>query len=117
MNIIEKKRQAGQAGFTLTELLVVVAILAIVAGLAVIGLGAMRSNATRQACKADVDTYQTAIEAFKVDQSAYPGTATATAINAASGGALIQRASKNESAINGAYSSVTGQITTGTACP
>lgn len=117
MNIIEKKRQAGQAGFTLTELLVVVAILAIVAGLAVIGLGAMRSNATRQACKADVDTYQTAIEAYNVDNNSWPTGATAAAINAGSGGSLIQRVSKNESAINGAYSSVTGQITTGTACP
>ena len=90
MNIIEKKkRQMGQGGFTLIELLVVLAILAVLAGLAVIGIGAMRGNANEQACKADIDTYQTAAEAYYVDNnSTYPSLA-----QLASSG-LIKRPSK-----------------------
>ncbi len=97
MNIIEqKKRQMGQGGFTLIELLVVIAILAVLAGLAVIGIGAMRDNADKQACKADADTYQTAVEAAKIANSSntYPATATQSDINA--GANYIKRSSKYE---------------------
>jgi len=77
MNIIEKKkRQMGQGGFTLIELLVVIAILAVLAGLAVIGIGAMRDNAEKQACKTDADTLGTAAEAWVVDN---PNTALTSA--------------------------------------
>jgi len=70
MNIIEKKkRQMGQGGFTLIELLVVIAILAVLAGLAVIGIGAMRDNANKQACKTDKDTAETAAQAWLVDDA------------------------------------------------
>ena len=68
MNIIEQRKQArGQAGFTLIELLVVIAILAVLAGAAIVGIGAMRSNAQETACKSDKDTVQTAAEAYQVD--------------------------------------------------
>ena len=70
MNIIEKKkRQMGQGGFTLIELLVVIAILAVLAGLAVIGIGAMRDNANKTSCKADADTLETAVAAYRVDSN------------------------------------------------
>jgi prepilin-type N-terminal cleavage/methylation domain-containing protein len=73
MNFIEKKKlQRGQGGFTLIELLVVIAILAVLAGLAVIGIGAMRDNAKDTACRADLDTYNTALEAFTVSEPAPP---------------------------------------------
>ena len=120
MNIIEKKkRQMGQGGFTLIELLVVIAILAVLAGLAVIGIGAMRDNAEKSACKADADTYQTAIEAFATDSpaGAYPAAATQTAINAGSIGTIIKKPAAAETAIAAAYNSVTGQINVATACP
>ena len=100
MNIIEKKkRQMGQGGFTLIELLVVIAILAVLAGLAVIGIGAMRNNANTQACKADVDTYQTAAEAYQVSNGSYPTDLTTLVGNSN----LIKRASKFSSTmqING----------------
>ena len=75
MNIIEmKKRQTGQGGFTLIELLVVIAILAVLAGLAVIGIGAMRDNADKTACKADRDTVATAAEAWLLDDDVNTGT-------------------------------------------
>ncbi|MBS1838400.1 MAG: prepilin-type N-terminal cleavage/methylation domain-containing protein [Actinobacteria bacterium] len=70
MNMIEKRRaMAGQGGFTLIELLVVVAILAILAGAAIIGIGAMRSNAQKQVCNTDQQTLQTAAEAWALDQN------------------------------------------------
>lgn len=73
MNLIEKKkRQMGQGGFTLIELLVVIAILAVLAGLAIIGIGAMRDNATLSACKADRDTIQTAAEAYDISETNAP---------------------------------------------
>jgi len=67
MNMIEKRKaMAGQGGFTLIELLVVIAILAVLAGAAVIGIGAMRSNAQTQVCKTDKKTLETAAEAWAV---------------------------------------------------
>lgn len=111
MNIIEKKkRQMGQGGFTLIELLVVIAILAVLAGLAVIGIGAMRDNADKQACKADADTYQTAIEAAKIasNGTAYPAAATQTAINSLGGSTYVNRSSKYEN--KWSYTAATGQI-------
>ena len=79
MNIIEKKkRQMGQGGFTLIELLVVIAILAVLAGLAVIGIGAMRTNANKTACKADKDTVETAARAWLLDDAVNTGTLSVT---------------------------------------
>lgn len=68
--IKNRMAQRGQAGFTLIELLVVVAILAILVGVAVVGVGAMRKNANKSACKADRDTIQTAAEAFDLGRPA-----------------------------------------------
>ena len=71
MKMIEdRKAQAGQGGFTLIELLVVIAILAVLAGAAIIGIGAMRTNAQKTACKSDMDTVSTAAEAWLVDSNA-----------------------------------------------
>lgn len=69
MNMIEsRKAKAGQGGFTLIELLVVIAILGILAGVAVIGIGAMRENAKKQVCKADLDTLTTVAHAYVIDE-------------------------------------------------
>ena len=75
MNMIEKRKaMAGQGGFTLIELLVVIAILAVLGGAAIIGIGAMRSNATEQVCRVDAKTLKTAGHAFAIEN---PGTAVA----------------------------------------
>ncbi|MCZ7628337.1 MAG: prepilin-type N-terminal cleavage/methylation domain-containing protein [Microthrixaceae bacterium] len=55
-----RMEQRGQGGFTLIELLVVIAILAELAGGRIIGIGAMRTNAQKTACKSDKDTVETA---------------------------------------------------------
>ncbi|MFN7148840.1 MAG: prepilin-type N-terminal cleavage/methylation domain-containing protein, partial [Microthrixaceae bacterium] len=53
----------GQGGFTLLELLVVVAVLGVLAGAAVVATGAMREAGQEQACAADERTLVTAMEA------------------------------------------------------
>jgi prepilin-type N-terminal cleavage/methylation domain-containing protein len=68
MNIIEhRKAMAGQGGFTLVELLVVVAILGILAGVAVFAVGNLTGNANRNACQIEVRSVRTAVAAFRAD--------------------------------------------------
>jgi prepilin-type N-terminal cleavage/methylation domain-containing protein len=82
MNMIESRmEQRGQGGFTLIELLVVIAILAVLAGAAILGIGAMRTNAKKTACKADLDTISTAAEAYKIDTELEPTVASLAAAN------------------------------------
>jgi prepilin-type N-terminal cleavage/methylation domain-containing protein len=58
-----KKRAAmrGQSGFTLVELLVAVAILAILAGVAVFAVGNLTGQSASAACKTEGETIRTAI--------------------------------------------------------
>jgi len=67
-----KKRMAmrGQSGFTLVELLVAVAILAILAGVAVFAVGNLTDNADTAACDTEEKTVKTAAAAYKVDAQA-----------------------------------------------
>ena len=64
----------GQGGFTLIELLVVVAILAVLSGAVIIGVGALRGNAQEQTCKVDRETLETAAEAYRTSNGAFPAT-------------------------------------------
>jgi prepilin-type N-terminal cleavage/methylation domain-containing protein len=68
MNMIEKRKaMAGQGGFTLVELLVVVAILGILAGVAVFAVGNLTSDANANACRIEVRSVKTAVAAFRAD--------------------------------------------------
>ena len=66
----ERMKNRGQGGFTLIELLVVIAILAVLSGAAIIGIGSIRTNAQKTACKSDLDTVSTAAEAVVIDTNA-----------------------------------------------
>ncbi len=71
MDMIKKKAaMRGQGGFTLVELLVAVAILAILAGVAVFAVGNLTQDSGIAACDSEASTVKTAIAAAQ----AAPGT-------------------------------------------
>ena len=75
-NMLRTKR--GEAGFTLVELLIVVAILGILAGVVVFSVAGVQNNSQTSACKAEAATVKTAQEAYFVKVKAYGSTAQLT---------------------------------------
>ena len=67
-NIIER-------GFTLVELLIVIVILGILAGIVVFAVGNLTSSAKGNACGAEKSTLVTADEAYKAQTGSYTDTA------------------------------------------
>jgi general secretion pathway protein G len=59
-------------GFTLVELLIVVVILGILAGIVVFAVGNMTSNAKSTGCSAERTTLSTALEEYKAQNGSYP---------------------------------------------
>jgi prepilin-type N-terminal cleavage/methylation domain-containing protein len=59
-------------GFTLIELLIVIIILAILAAIVVFAVGTTTTNAKASSCNADAKSVETAVEAYKAQQGAYP---------------------------------------------
>jgi prepilin-type N-terminal cleavage/methylation domain-containing protein len=106
------RTRADQEGFTLIELLIVITILGVLAAIVVFAVGTTGSNARTNACKADMKTVETALEAFKAQSatSAYPPSAdytTATGL----GNYLKDTPTENFS-----WSTTTGVVTATPAC-
>ena len=72
MKAIETRRMRGQGGFTLIELLVVIAILAVLAGVVVFAVNGINNNSKETACKTDLRTLKTAVQAFRAENGTYP---------------------------------------------
>ena len=71
---IRQYQEHGSEGFTLIELLIVIIIIGILAAIVVFSVAGVQNNAAKNACNADLNEANTAIEAFYAasSPSAYP---------------------------------------------
>lgn len=68
----EHERQGRRGGFTLIEVLLVVAILGILATVVVVNLGGRQERAMVQATRASIGAISTAVDLYEVDTGRYP---------------------------------------------
>ncbi|HJV34386.1 type IV pilin protein [Geomonas sp.] len=65
--------EVNQKGFTLVEMLVVVAIMAVLVMITVPQYTSFRSRAYISSCAADLNHLRSGLEAYKVEREQYPG--------------------------------------------
>lgn len=90
-NKLRQARKLGTSdgGFTLIELLIVIVILGVLAGIVVFSVRGIQDRGNVAACKTEVSTVQTAVEAYYATNNAYPTTATEWASLSSGSDALL----------------------------
>jgi len=71
MGTTDARVPAGESGFTLLELLTVIAVLAVLGGVATLGVSSLRENAEEGGCSADAQAIDTAEQALRVSSGAF----------------------------------------------
>lgn len=66
------RSRRAEAGFTLVELLIVIVVLGVLAGIVLFGVGRFRSDANAAACQADVAAVNAASDAYQAVTGNYP---------------------------------------------
>ena len=110
--------RAGERGFTLIELMIVVAIIAILAGILIPNFVNARAQAQTAACESNLRSIATALELYYADNQVYPtasGAAVQPALLTANGVAYLSNTPKDPAAQNGAatYALTTTQASGG----
>jgi general secretion pathway protein G len=70
--MVNQTTRRRQRGFTLIELIVVVTIIGLLAGIAVVGIGHAQQKARENILKADLANMRKAIDDFYADKQRYP---------------------------------------------
>jgi len=70
--VTQSKKKTGENGFTLVELIVIIAILGILSAIAVVGVGGAIRTANINACKADWNAVNSAASAYITDNTTMP---------------------------------------------
>ena len=68
-----RTKQANDEGFTLVEMLIVIVVLGILAGIAVFGVSTFRDDASAASCNATKKTVEVAADAFNAKTGAHAG--------------------------------------------
>lgn len=71
--ILKTGKFISTGAFTLVELMVVVAVIGIVAGIVLAAAGGVQKKAARDQAKAEIQSFAVALEKFRSDFGAYPG--------------------------------------------
>jgi type II secretion system protein G len=66
------ERARNEEGFTLIELMIVIVILGVLAGIVIFAVGGVTDNGDVAACKSDVKTLSVAVEAYRAKTGGYP---------------------------------------------
>src|SRR4051812_39806071 len=75
-------RTKGPAAFTILELLIVITIIVILAGLTIATMGYVSGKARRSRAEAEIAAISAALENYKADNGAYPSDANTNALKA-----------------------------------
>lgn len=67
-----RTKSASDEGFTLVEMLIVIVVLGILAGITVFGVATFKGDSETAACKADVKTVSIAAQAYNAQKGTYP---------------------------------------------
>ena len=72
MNRMVQRARDEESGFTLIELMIVIVILGVLAGIVIFAVGGITDNGNVAACKSDVKTISVAVEAYKAKNGNFP---------------------------------------------